>query len=257
MAAARQASAARGITPGTGPGAGQGIARGTGLVLLGRGGASGHPHLLRGLLRDLVPQDARRAGPTTLTHATLEASRAAQAIGFVWLLPDPANFSGPWYRVHPRRSNRFVAPGDRLRGLFPEIDFTEFIDTGALLRRLAALCPERFALVAEDQLAVWADHLRAVLPRLPARGVMLCRDHDCGLKPDPRGLWQGPVLRVEGMPPRVLCGILSRHVRQWCQDAAPQLHADFPLGPADDRGRAVAPPAPMGVRACPSVPARC
>src|SRR6056297_2682323 len=66
------------------------------------------------------------AGPDVLAGdpGLLRMARRARAV--VVQLPCAMNLSNPFYRVHPRRNDRFVAAETPLRDLFPEVDFTEF-----------------------------------------------------------------------------------------------------------------------------------
>lgn len=110
--------------------------------------------------------DARLGDPMVL-------ERGSRAKGFVMLLPPVGNLSNPFYRVHGRRNDRFVAPNQSLRRLFPEIDFTDFVFTGHLLEVLIATCAVRFGVLARTLQSIWLERLKQHLAQLPDRGVML------------------------------------------------------------------------------------
>lgn len=101
------------------------------------------------------------------------AERAANASGFVLLLPPLGNLSNPFYVVHPRRNDRFVAARAPLRALFPEVDFTPFAFTGHALGVLATTCPERFAEIRHELACEWQRRMQALLDLLPAEGVLI------------------------------------------------------------------------------------
>lgn len=99
--------------------------------------------------------------------------RARLATAFVLAMPPLGNLSNPFYQVHPRRNDRFVAARAPLKALFPEVDFAPFAFTGHALGSLATLCPERFALVRQALVEVWVLRMRLLLRLLPPRGVLL------------------------------------------------------------------------------------
>ncbi|WP_461472194.1 DUF6473 family protein [Pararhodobacter sp.] len=101
------------------------------------------------------------------------ADAAALAKGFALVLPALGNLSNPYYRVHPRRNDRFVAPRAQLKALFPEVDFAPFTFTGHALATLAATCPDRFVEVRRCLSAIWVQRMQALLAMLPARGVLI------------------------------------------------------------------------------------
>ncbi|WP_370240713.1 DUF6473 family protein [Pararhodobacter marinus] len=110
-------------------------------------------------------------------------ARARDAGAFVLLLPPPGNLTNAFYRVHPRRNDRFIAARAPLRALFPEVDFAPVAFTGHALATLSATCPERFALVRAELERVWRLRLLLLLERLPPRGVLLDPPAARGLMP--------------------------------------------------------------------------
>lgn len=97
----------------------------------------------------------------------------AQATGFALTLPPVGNFSNPFYSVHSRRNDRFLAARAPLRALFPNTDFTEFAFTGHMLGALASSHPGRFAELRTLLQQAWAQRMAELLRRLPPRGVVL------------------------------------------------------------------------------------
>ena len=98
---------------------------------------------------------------------------AEDACAFVLVLPPLGNLSNPFYSVHPRRNDRFVAARPALKALFPEVDFAAIAFTGHALGTLAGTCPDRFAEVRKVLAALWATRMRLLLERLPVRGVLI------------------------------------------------------------------------------------
>jgi hypothetical protein len=73
------------------------------------------------------------------------------------------NLTNPYYSVHPRRNDRFIAASARLRTLYPEVDFTEFHFTRHLVLALARRGPERFATLAAALRDSWSERMAALL----------------------------------------------------------------------------------------------
>lgn len=103
--------------------------------------------------------------------ALLDSARSARA--FVMLLPPLGNLGNPFYSVHPRRNDRFLAARPMLKALFPEVDFTEFDFTGHMLSTLAETCPARFAEMRRLLRLTWRERLAALLAHLPDSGVLV------------------------------------------------------------------------------------
>ena len=101
------------------------------------------------------------------------AQRAEEARGFVLVLPPLGNLSNPFYSVHPRRNDRFVAARPALKALFPDVDFAAIAFTGHALGTLAGTCPDRFAEVRKILAALWVTRMRLLLERLPVKGVLI------------------------------------------------------------------------------------
>lgn len=145
-----------------------------GLVLLGaRGDALLHGAPLLQLAQRLVSPAARIEGiDRHLNDARLTLS-ARHACAFILRLPPPGNQQNPFYRVHPKRNDRFLRAEPSLKALFPEVDFTAFDFTGHMLGTLHATCPERFARLRAGLAASWLEKMQMLLARMPSRGVLL------------------------------------------------------------------------------------
>ena len=100
-----------------------------------------------------------------------EAAQGASA--YVLVLPPLGNLSNPFYSVHPRRNDRFVAAKPSLKALYPEVDFAPFTFTGHALSALASACPERFSLIRRALVQQWSARMRCLLDQLPQRGVLI------------------------------------------------------------------------------------
>ncbi len=88
-------------------------------------------------------------------------------------VPCAINMSNMYYRVHPRRNDRFLQATDALRSLFDEVDFTEFSFTRHMLGRLQALSPEKFAYIRQELASVWVAGMQGLISRIDAPVVLL------------------------------------------------------------------------------------
>lgn len=83
------------------------------------------------------------------------------------------NMSNRFYRVHPRRNDRFIAASSVLKVLFPNIDFTEFDFTRHLLARLRSAAPEKFGIVEAELAQAWTARMRTLLSHFGDRAVIV------------------------------------------------------------------------------------
>jgi len=113
------------------------------------------------------------AGPDVLAGDPGLLRMAQDARAVVLQLPCAMNLSNPFYRVHPRRNDRFVASAPPLHNLFPEVDFTEFHFTRHLMRRLAAISPSRFARLRDGVQQAWIARISGLLRYLAPPVVLL------------------------------------------------------------------------------------
>ncbi|WP_120500566.1 DUF6473 family protein [Roseovarius sp. EL26] len=88
-------------------------------------------------------------------------------------LPCAQNMSNRFYRVHPRRNDRFVRASKKLHKLYPEVDFTDFHFVRHMLRHLKSLSPERFEDVVDELTEAWLPRMRLLLSRIESPVVLL------------------------------------------------------------------------------------
>lgn len=113
------------------------------------------------------------AGPDAFLRDPGVLPVAARARAAVLQVMGAQNLSNRFYRVHPRRNDRFLGASSALRSMFPEVDFTEFHFTRHMLIALRAASPQRFEVVAEELRAVWVARMKLLLERLPRRVILL------------------------------------------------------------------------------------
>ena len=81
--------------------------------------------------------------------------------------------SNPFYSVHRRRNDRFLATRPALRSLYPEVDFADIHFTGHLLRTLSQTDAQRFALVRKGLQATWLSRMELLLDHLPPQRLLV------------------------------------------------------------------------------------
>ena len=89
-----------------------------------------------------------------------------------------ANMSNRFYKVHPRRNDRFLGAAPQLRHLYPDVDFTAFHFTGHMLQHLYHLDAERFAVVRRTLQRVWVQRMRRLCKKLGGKVVLLWMARD-------------------------------------------------------------------------------
>lgn len=92
------------------------------------------------------------------------------------------NLSNRFYRVHPRRNDRFLAASSLLRAIYRDIDFTEFHFNKHMLGALKAMSPDRFSIVQEELQEAWLGRMRLLLSALKRKPLLLWLHH--GAEPD-------------------------------------------------------------------------
>ncbi|MCL3882127.1 DUF6473 family protein [Marivita sp. GX14005] len=97
---------------------------------------------------------------------------AAQARLAIIQLTGCHNGSNRYYTVHPRRNDRFVKASSALKALYPEMDFTEVHFTRHMLTRLRSICPDRFALVAEEARIAWHARMQQLIAHMSSEVIL-------------------------------------------------------------------------------------
>ncbi|GHF68590.1 hypothetical protein GCM10017056_44670 [Seohaeicola zhoushanensis] len=141
-----------------------------------------------------------------LGDAALVRVAAAAEMALIQL-PGAQMLSNPFYRVHPRRNDRFLEPLPALRALCPGVDFTEFTFVNHMLTALAATSPEGFAEVRAALQSAWTARMEELLGHFPRPPVLLWLRYDTTpVNRAPSPLSQHPALvgaeMVEGLRPR-------------------------------------------------------
>ncbi|WP_223421358.1 DUF6473 family protein [Tateyamaria pelophila] len=85
----------------------------------------------------------------------------------------PRNISNRFYRVHPRRNDRFVEASALLRIIYRDVDFAEFNFVNHMLKRLQLVSPDRFQTVVDELQAAWSARMRLVLSQMPGKVILL------------------------------------------------------------------------------------
>jgi hypothetical protein len=116
---------------------------------------------------------ALNAGPDLYLSDPATLGIAARATVAVVQITGAEALTNPFYNVHSRRNDRFVAASPALRALFPEVDFADIHFTRHLLSVLRRTDALRFGRVIEGLQAHWLCRMRELLSRLPERRLLV------------------------------------------------------------------------------------
>ncbi len=98
---------------------------------------------------------------------------AAAAERVVVQVPGAQNLNNRFYRVHPRRNDRFLEATPMLKAIYGEIDFTDFHFNKHMLFTLHTLCESRFETIREELNRVWVARMSLMLRHLGGSAVLL------------------------------------------------------------------------------------
>lgn len=113
------------------------------------------------------------AGPDVMLGDPGLERHVARAAAVVLQVPGALNLSNRFYRVHPRRNDRFLRATRPLQSLFPDVDFTEYAFTRHLLKALQGLGPERFDLVRDELRTAWVERMIDLIDRIEPQVILL------------------------------------------------------------------------------------
>jgi hypothetical protein len=116
---------------------------------------------------------AQNAGPDFYLNDRATLGIAARARVAVVQVTGADTLSNPYYTVHARRNDRFLAASPALRALYPEVDLTDIHFTRHLLQVLHRADPQRFLTIRMALQVTWLAKMRQVLAHLPPRRVLL------------------------------------------------------------------------------------
>lgn len=114
------------------------------------------------------------AGVDAFLRDPAVAELTARASVVVIQLPGAHALGNPFYMVHPRRNDRFLAALPPLADLYPEVDFTEFHFVLHMLSTLRRRSQDRFAAVVAALRSAWLAGMRELIRRCSGPVVLLC-----------------------------------------------------------------------------------
>jgi len=161
-----------------------------GCETFGRFVANPYPALVEsGLGKVCVNLGSVNAGLDSFVHDAEVIRIARGAVATVVQVPGAHNMSNRFYRVHPRRNDRFLTASQLMSVVYREVDFTEFNFNRHMLESLQLLSPDRFCLILDELQQAWLARMRLFLGMIGS-GVQLLwlrypADTDKTLGPDP------------------------------------------------------------------------
>jgi hypothetical protein len=110
--------------------------------------------------------DAFVHDPTLMALCSDAAVTVVQMIG-------AQNLSNRFYKVHPRRNDRFLAASSVMKVLFNDVDFTEFSFNRHMLGALYKHAPDRFEILRNELQEAWVARMRSMLTQIGPNSVLL------------------------------------------------------------------------------------
>lgn len=131
-----------------------------------------------GLGRTCVNLGAPNAGLDSYLNDPVLLDIAAGAHGVVVQLAGISDLGNRFFRVHPRRNDRFLEPTPLLRAIYRDVDFTEFSFNRHMLASLEALSAKRFAPLRDELRRVWLARMKLLIGRMRGRVTLLWLHYD-------------------------------------------------------------------------------
>lgn len=113
------------------------------------------------------------AGPDLYLNEPAVAQVAEGARASIVQIMGAQNISNRYYKVHPRRNDRFLGATPALRAIFPRVDFTEFNFTRHMLIALQETSADRFEVIAEELRSAWVTRMQQLLSRLRQPAILM------------------------------------------------------------------------------------
>ncbi|ATG44843.1 hypothetical protein PhaeoP18_02922 [Phaeobacter piscinae] len=88
------------------------------------------------------------------------------------------NISNGYYKVHPRRNDRFLCAHEPLLELYPEVDFTEYHFNKHLLSALRSCCTIRYETVRDHLQDTWVERMGELISALNGAVTLLWVHYD-------------------------------------------------------------------------------
>lgn len=171
------------------------------------------------LSRDCVNLGCLNAGIDSFLHDPDVLNMANSAEMTVLELPGAQNLSNRFYRVHPRRNDRFLGASPLLQAVYREVDFTEFNFNKHMLGHLQVVSPDRFEAVRDELRQAWLARMRLLLDTIRSNVVLL---------------WLRTPVAAGGMGPEPLM-VSSDMVAEMQNDVLETVRIDLPgIGQPED-----------------------
>ena len=116
-----------------------------------------------------IPQ----SGPDAYLAEKSILNIARGAVACVIELGGVQNCSNAFYKTHPRRNDRFIAPTPALVALYPDVDFTNIHFTRHLLKTLFLTDADRFADVKRTLTDNWLEKIEQLINHVQVPSILI------------------------------------------------------------------------------------
>lgn len=113
------------------------------------------------------------AGLDVFLHDADVLAIAGQAEVTVLQILGAQNMSNRFYRVHPRRNDRFLTASRLMQSIYHEVDFSDFNFTRHMLTGVSEGAKERFSFVREELRSAWNARMLTLLGQIPGQKLLL------------------------------------------------------------------------------------
>jgi hypothetical protein len=113
------------------------------------------------------------AGPDLFLNQPELIDLANKSVLTIVQIMGAQNVTNRFYKVHPRRNDRFVAPSEVLRTFYPDVDFTDMTFTGHLLKVLEQTSIDRHAMIVAELKSAWIARMRRLIRALSGPVLLL------------------------------------------------------------------------------------
>ncbi len=108
--------------------------------------------------------------------SVLNICRSAQVT--VFQITGAQNLTNRFYRVHPRRNDRFLQATSVLRAIYGDVDFTDFNFTRHMLKALYEKSPERFDIIRSELQKIWLERMSMFVSQIRGRVILFWWQND-------------------------------------------------------------------------------
>jgi len=146
-----------------------------------------------------VDFSASQAGPDAYLADTGLMMHVQRASAVVITVPGAHALRNPFFTVHKWSNDRVIGQSEKLRDLFPEMEFLSYGFVRQMLGDMQACSPGRFAMVRQALQHIWMERMQTLLAQFDQPVIALWRGNRGPDDADPNRLDTDPALVTKEM----------------------------------------------------------